>query len=58
MVGSHVQSELFGIPQSGTGDVPDRFQPLAERVRPRTLDDLAGQEHLTGKSAKDRKSVV
>jgi putative ATPase len=25
--------------------------PLAERVRPQTLDDLAGQEHLVGKSS-------
>jgi len=23
--------------------------PLAERMRPRQLDDLVGQEHLTGK---------
>jgi putative ATPase len=25
--------------------------PLAERMRPRTLDDLVGQEHLTGKGS-------
>lgn len=25
--------------------------PLAERIRPRTLDDLVGQEHLTGKGS-------
>src|SRR5687767_9588396 len=25
--------------------------PLAERMRPRNLDDLAGQEHLTGKGS-------
>src|SRR5215217_4923361 len=25
--------------------------PLAERMRPQTLDDLAGQEHLTGKGS-------
>jgi putative ATPase len=25
--------------------------PLAERLRPQTLDDLAGQEHLTGKGS-------
>src|SRR3982751_5729662 len=25
--------------------------PLAERMRPRTLDDLAGQEHLSGKGS-------
>src|SRR5215218_8668157 len=25
--------------------------PLAERMRPQTLDDLVGQEHLTGKGS-------
>ena len=25
--------------------------PLAERLRPQTLDDLAGQQHLTGKGS-------
>lgn len=25
-----------------------KFQPLAERMRPKTLDDFAGQKHLTG----------
>ena len=25
--------------------------PLAERIRPQTLDDLLGQEHLTGKKS-------
>ena len=25
-----------------------KFQPLAERMRPHTLDDFAGQKHLTG----------
>ena len=31
--------------------------PLAERVRPATLDDLLGQEHLTGKDGVLRKSI-
>ncbi|MBO9619946.1 MAG: replication-associated recombination protein A [Niabella sp.] len=31
--------------------------PLAERLRPLTLDDLAGQEHLTGKGSILRKSI-
>lgn len=31
--------------------------PLAERLRPMTLDDLAGQEHLTGKGSILRKSI-
>jgi len=35
---------LFEEPQ--TGDTVQR--PLAERMRPRTLDDFSGQEHLVG----------
>ncbi len=31
--------------------------PLAERVRPATLDDLLGQEHLTGKEGVLRKAI-
>jgi putative ATPase len=41
-----MQPDLFGFfPSTGGGEL---FQPLAERVRPRTLDELAGQEHLVG----------
>ncbi len=32
-------------------------QPLAERLRPRTLDDYIGQEHLVGKNAVLRKMI-
>ena len=31
--------------------------PLAERLRPNTLDDLVGQEHLTGKGSILRNSI-
>jgi len=31
--------------------------PLAERIRPTTLDDLAGQQHLTGKGSILRKAI-
>lgn len=31
--------------------------PLAERMRPRSLDDYAGQEHLVGKGAVLRKAI-
>lgn len=31
--------------------------PLAERLRPHTLDELTGQEHLTGKDSILRKSI-
>lgn len=33
------------------------IQPLAERLRPRTLDDYIGQEHLVGKEAVLRKMI-
>jgi putative ATPase len=42
----NTQSDLFGF--SATPESKTLFQPLAERVRPRTLDDMAGQEHLVG----------
>ncbi|MBS1749360.1 MAG: replication-associated recombination protein A [Bacteroidetes bacterium] len=31
--------------------------PLAERLRPKSLDDLTGQEHLTGKGSVLRKAI-
>jgi putative ATPase len=36
---------------------PAHREPLAERLRPVTLDDLAGQEHLTGKGSILRTSI-
>ena len=33
-------------------------QPLAERLRPRTLDDYIGQEHLVGENAILRKMIL
>lgn len=33
------------------------MKPLAERMRPRTLDDYIGQEHLVGKGAVLRKMI-
>ena len=32
-------------------------QPLAERLRPRTLDDYIGQQHLVGEGAVLRKMI-
>lgn len=32
-------------------------QPLAERLRPRTLNDYIGQEHLVGEGAVLRKMI-
>ena len=44
--GKENQEELFGLPAGGKAG--SRFQPLAERVRPRTLDEMHGQAHLIG----------
>src|SRR6195952_5978837 len=33
------------------------MEPLAERLRPETLDELVGQEHLTGKKSILRTSI-
>jgi putative ATPase len=41
------QEELFG--SGGSAAKPgNAFRPLAERVRPESIDDLFGQEHLVG----------
>src|SRR5687768_8739634 len=42
-------ADLFAneAPQSAPGEVPPHA-PLADRIRPRSLDEVVGQEHLTG----------
>ncbi|KZK74388.1 MAG: AAA family ATPase [Pelodictyon luteolum] len=40
------QPDLFGSPPPSSG--AGAFQPLAERVRPQSIDEMAGQEHLVG----------
>ncbi|MGC9332277.1 MAG: AAA family ATPase, partial [Bacteroidales bacterium] len=35
----------------------NNYQPLAERLRPQSLNDLYGQEHLTGPDTALRKSM-
>ena len=39
-------TDLFGSDAAPSAPAPD--PPLAERLRPRTLADIVGQEHLTG----------
>ncbi|NTW52174.1 MAG: replication-associated recombination protein A [Chlorobiaceae bacterium] len=53
--GAESQADLFG----GTGRqlASDRFQPLAERVRPRRIDELFGQEHLVGAEGPIRRYI-
>src|SRR5260221_12619387 len=41
-------SLFSNLPQPVDPDVPLAHQPLAERMRPRTLDEFIGQEKLLG----------
>ncbi|NTV16037.1 MAG: replication-associated recombination protein A, partial [Chlorobiaceae bacterium] len=52
----NMQSDLFGHTAFSTAR--DYFKPLAERVRPHTLDDMAGQEHLVGSKGPLRKYLA
>ncbi len=52
----HIQPDLFGFSSSPEKSAP--FQPLAERVRPRTLDDIAGQQHLVGANGPLRQFIA
>ncbi len=52
----NMQSDLFGF--SATPEKRDYFQPLAERVRPQSIDDIAGQEHLVGHNGPLRKFIA
>ena len=52
----NMQSDLFGF--STSSSAKDYFQPLAERVRPRILDDMAGQQHLVGANGPLRKYLA
>ena len=54
--GKENQEDLFGLPSGGKAD--SRFQPLAERARPRTLDEMYGQEHLIGPDGPLRKFMA
>ncbi|HLI69254.1 MAG TPA: hypothetical protein VKV19_05800, partial [Ktedonobacteraceae bacterium] len=36
---------------------PGRSEPLAARMRPRTLDEILGQEHLLGPGRALRRSI-
>jgi putative ATPase len=41
-------SDLFSNDTNESGNSPSAKAPLAERVRPKTLDEFIGQEHLVG----------
>ncbi len=40
--------DLFGDPEPGADAAPPGPRPLADRLRPRVLADVVGQEHLLG----------
>lgn len=33
------------------------YQPLADKIRPKTLDDVVGQQHLLGKTGLLRRVI-
>jgi len=43
-----MEPDLFGAPPHAPAAEPPADAPLAERLRPRTLDDVIGQRHLLG----------
>ncbi len=47
---------LFDTPAAHS-DEPDLSRPLAERMRPRTLDEYLGQEHLLGQGKPLRRQI-
>ncbi len=51
--------DLFGNENTAKQNVKSqvKFQPLAERMRPKTLDDFAGQKHLIGEGKPIRKMI-
>ncbi|NTU53600.1 MAG: replication-associated recombination protein A [Chlorobiaceae bacterium] len=50
------QPDLFGG-FTGKKSAAKLYQPLAERVRPRTIDELFGQEHLVGATGPIRRYI-
>ena len=47
---------LFDAPETGS-ERPDAGAPLAERMRPRTLDDIVGQHELLGRGRPLREAI-
>ncbi|MDR0876748.1 MAG: AAA family ATPase, partial [Treponema sp.] len=52
-------SDLFSAPKPGRGSGanPGTASPLADRMRPRTLDDVIGQEHIVGPGRLLRRAI-
>ena len=50
-------SDLFDPSADEAASVPTGSRPLAARMRPRTLDDIAGQEHILGAGKLLRRAI-
>ncbi len=53
-----VTSEVTPRASNGNFGLPMDTTPLAERMRPQTLDEVVGQEHLVGKEGIIRKAIA
>lgn len=49
-------SDLFSSPQA-KADKPEIREPLAARMRPRTLDEVLGQEHILAEGKLLRRAI-
>ncbi len=57
-----MQQSFFDAPKSskqdtGYSDAPGRLAPLADRMRPRTLDEFIGQRHIVGEGRLLRRAI-
>ena len=50
-------ADLFSTASHKNADTPADWQPLADRMRPQTLDDIAGQQHLLAKDKPLRQAI-
>ncbi|MBP7263748.1 MAG: AAA family ATPase [Spirochaetia bacterium] len=50
-------SDLFSAAPPGGGSVSGTSAPLADRMRPRTLDEFIGQEHIVGPGKLLRRAI-
>ncbi len=56
--GKHeMQQDLFGPDEGATPTAPNPAAPLAARMRPRSLDEFVGQEHLIGQGRALRRAI-
>lgn len=50
-------SDLFDSPIDGPPDMPPVHRPLAARMRPQVLEDIAGQDHMLGPGKLLRRAI-